>query len=155
MRLQGLPAGPGGKILFFTKPLERFALLGRTKCWYHPPLRAVGCRPQSKGRIGVSTRQLQLDIVQYQDGDCWMSHCVQFDLVTAAADKEESWRMAQAMCIAAICHESKVDPEFRAIFKPASAELSRMMAMARDEGSVVVAMNRHLGCTLHRLAAAA
>lgn len=106
----------------------------------------------------MTTRQLQLDIVQHQEDGWWVAHCVQFNILTSARDKDECWKMAQALCISHVCHACKTDPDFSELFKPASAELSRLMAMAKDEGSVTLLMERHDHnemLTLHRRAMAA
>ena len=84
---------------------------------------------------------ISLNVVFYRDGDDWVAHCVQLDLVTAAPTREEAWRDIQDVCRSQILFAVERDPQFECLFRPPSEQLMKMMSLGRDKGEAVIELD--------------
>lgn len=85
---------------------------------------------------------LKLDIVLQREGNEWVAHCVQLDLLTTDQNEDTAFRRMQTMVVAQVAYACEHDPEFKNLFRPPSAELMRLMSMAKEAGAVNLVLNR-------------
>lgn len=81
---------------------------------------------------------IHLDVVLYREGEYWVGRCVQFNIATSGRDRNQVLEDAQCICRAQIIYALQHDPDFTDLFRPADAELLKLMSMAQDEGELRV-----------------
>jgi hypothetical protein len=86
---------------------------------------------------------VSLNVVFYRDGEDWVAHCVELDLVTAAATREEAWTDIQAVCRAQVLFAAARDPGLESLFRPPSTHLMKMLSLGRDKGEAVLELDGH------------
>lgn len=86
--------------------------------------------------------ELQLDVLAYQEDGIWVAKCPQFDILTSHPDKNEAFEQAKSMCAAHICHAINKGTRWEDLFQPITKEISLIMAMAENEGTLTVTLNK-------------
>ena len=90
----------------------------------------------------MNDRQLRLNVVLYKEGEYWVGHCIELDILTSGTDREQVYADTQYLCVAQICYAMHNDSDFSQLFRPPSAELTKMVATATQEGQLSLHINR-------------
>lgn len=107
---------------------------------------------------GKSPTTINLNVVLHKQGEYWVGHCVQLDILTSGPDQDKVWCDIQALIRAQIAYAVLKDPEFKNLFRPPSPELMRMMSLGRDLGQIVLVIDGRVSpspaaVVLHKIAA--
>lgn len=97
------------------------------------------------GASGEMSSTIRLNVVLYREGEYWVGHCVELDIATSDPDQEKAWRDIQTLIRAQITYATEKDSSFEHLFRPNSAELSRMVATGRDQGEIVLLIDGKTG----------
>lgn len=87
---------------------------------------------------GAISPEIRLNVVLYRDGDCWVAHCVELDLLTSDPDRETAWNDIKDVCRGQMLFATAHDGSFEHLFRPSSPRLSKMMSLGRYEGEAPV-----------------
>ena len=79
----------------------------------------------------METLRIPLRVVFYEEDGDWVAHCLEFDLVGVAPDKQAAMKLlSEAVCIQIA--ESQKSQNLKSLFRPADSEVFHKFAAGKD-----------------------
>jgi len=86
-------------------------------------------------------KTLTLNVVVYQDGDCWVAHCFELDVNASHPDRKKAVNDVHRVIGAQIEYALRHDPHLSNLFRPRRTDLVAIMASAPRHAPIEVKLN--------------